>query len=254
MRFIDTHCHLDFEALRDNLPQHLSEAQALGVVHCVVPGVTLAQCRTLPAFAKLHPGVKVAFGLHPYFMAQHKAGDMTQLVALANLHSSELVAIGECGIDAMVEHVDAQQRLFIEHIALANALGLPLIVHHRKSHHLLAAAFKQLPPLHGGVIHAFSGSLQDASIYLKQGFKLGVGGTISYPRAAKTRTTLAQVPLDALVLETDAPSMPLAGYQGQVNVPKRVVEVFEHLCAIRDESPQVISDALYSSSATLFRI
>ncbi|WP_125779502.1 TatD family hydrolase [Pseudoalteromonas rubra] len=254
MRFIDTHCHLDFDELRERLPQHLADAQALGVERCVVPGVTLVQSRTLRAFAKQYPGVKIAFGLHPYFMAQHKAGDMAQLAALAHRHSSELVAIGECGIDATVEDIPAQQQLFIEHIALANALKLPLIVHHRKSHHLLAAAFKQLPPQNGGVIHAFSGSLQDANTYLKLGFKLGVGGTISYPRAAKTRTTLAQVPLDSLLLETDAPSMPLAGYQGQPNLPKRVVEVFEHLCAIRDESPQVISDALYSSSVTLFRI
>ncbi|AZZ99361.1 TatD family hydrolase [Pseudoalteromonas sp. R3] len=252
MRFVDTHCHLDFTELASHLAEHLSEARALGVEQFVVPGVTLAQCRTLPAFARQYSGVKIAFGLHPYFMAQHKAGDMAQLAALAHQHSLELVAIGECGIDAMVEDIPAQQALFIEHITLANALGLPLIVHHRKSHHLLAAAFKQLPPQNGGVIHAFSGSLQDANTYLKLGFKLGVGGTISYPRAAKTRTTLAQVPLDSLVLETDAPSMPLAGYQGQPNLPKRLVEVFEHLCAIRDESPQAIAEALYCASGEMF--
>ncbi|WP_046003642.1 TatD family hydrolase [Pseudoalteromonas rubra] len=253
MRFIDTHCHLDFDELKDQLPQHLADAQALGVERCVVPGVTLAQCRTLPAFAQQYPSVKIAFGLHPYFMTQHQADDMAQLAELAHQHSSELVAIGECGIDAMVEDIPAQQQLFIEHIALANALKLPLIVHHRKSHHLLAAAFKQLPPQNGGVIHAFSGSLQDANTYLKLGFKLGVGGTISYPRASKTRTTLAQVPLEALVLETDAPSMPLAGYQGQPNVPKRVVEVFEHLCAIREESQQQIAEVVYVTSLSLFR-
>ncbi|WP_125560714.1 TatD family hydrolase [Pseudoalteromonas rubra] len=252
MRFIDTHCHLDFEEFRDSLSHHLTEAEALGVGQWVVPGVTLKQCRTLPAFAQLHPGVHIAFGLHPYFMAQHSATDMLDLAALAHLHRSQLVAIGECGIDAMVDDVTAQQHLFIEHIVLANDLRLPLIVHHRKSHHLLAKAFKQCPPQNGGVIHAFSGSLQDAQSYLKLGFKLGVGGTISYPRAAKTRTTLAQVPLQALVLETDAPSMPLAGYQGQPNVPKRVVEVFEQLCTIRDESPEKIAETLYNSSQSLF--
>ncbi|KAF7787841.1 TatD DNase family protein [Pseudoalteromonas rubra] len=254
MRFIDTHCHLDFEEFRDSLPQHLTEAQALGIGQWVVPGVTLAQCRTLPAFAQQYPGVHIAFGLHPYFMAQHNAADMSDLAALAHLHRSQLVAIGECGIDAMVADIDAQQHLFIEHIALANALSLPLIVHHRKSHHLLAKAFKQCPPQNGGVIHAFSGSLQDAQSYLKLGFKLGVGGTISYPRAAKTRTTLAQVPLESLVLETDAPSMPLSGYQGQVNVPKRVVEVFEHLCAIREESPQDIAEVIFKTSQEILSL
>ncbi|ALU42994.1 TatD family hydrolase [Pseudoalteromonas rubra] len=254
MRFIDTHCHLDFDVLKESLPQHLTEAQALGVGQWVVPGVTLEQCHTLPVFAQQHAGVHIAFGLHPYFMAQHSATDMSDLAALAHQHRAQLVAIGECGIDAMVEDIDAQQHLFIEHIALANALGLPLIVHHRKSHHLLANAFKRLSPQNGGVIHAFSGSLQDAQSYLKLGFKLGVGGTISYPRAAKTRTTLAQVPLDALVLETDAPSMPLAGYQGQPNVPKRMAEVFAHLCDIRKEPAQQLAHALYSSSAALFRI
>ncbi|WP_353801547.1 TatD family hydrolase, partial [Shigella sonnei] len=109
-----------------------------------------------------------------------------------------------------------QIKIFEYHVELANQLELPLIVHHRQSHDLIAQSFKRCKPKYGGVIHAFSGSLQQADYYIKQGFKLGVGGVITYQRAQKTRHVIAQVDPEHLLLETDSPSMPLLGYQGQI--------------------------------------
>ncbi|BBN82646.1 DNAse [Pseudoalteromonas sp. A25] len=254
MHFIDSHCHLDFSELKQNLDTHIAIARELGVLRFVVPGITYPQSVALLAFAKRYPECRIALGLHPYFIEQHSEETLSALKSLAQTHRDNIVAIGECGIDGTRPNIEFQFTLFVEHIKLSNALSLPLIVHHRQSHHLIAQALKACPAKHGGVIHAFSGSLQQAQYYIDQGFKLGVGGTISYERAKKTRQVVSQVPLDSLLLETDAPSMPLSGYQGQVNLPQRLVDVFEHLCDLRSESAEQIASQIYSSSCTLFRI
>ena len=254
MQFIDTHCHLDFDEFKGDLQNHVYRANQLGIRGFVVPGTTLKQSQKLLSFKQHKADVHIAFGLHPYFMAEHQDGDFEQLRSLAIEHRELLVAIGECGIDASIAGLEKQQALFVEHIKLANELSLPLIVHHRQSHHLIMQAFKQVQPKWGGVIHAFSGSLQQAQAYIKLGFKLGVGGTITYERANKTKQALAKVPLDCLVLETDAPSMPLAGYQGQINLPERLKMVFDCLVAIRSESESEIAKQIYASSCSLFKI
>ncbi|MDK1288564.1 TatD family hydrolase [Pseudoalteromonas umbrosa] len=254
MRFIDSHCHLDFDELADNLTEYMSDASASGIERFVVPGITLAQSESLLTFQQQHPSCHIAFGLHPYFLTERSVEDMPQLVALAVQHKEKLVAIGECGIDSHCDDLAMQQTLFKEHIKLANQLGLPIIVHHRQSHHLIAQAFKQVAPQFGGVIHAFSGSQQQAEYYIKLGFKLGIGGTITYARARKTRDVVSCLPLSNFVLETDAPSMPVCGFQGQINVPVRLVDIFEQVCQLRVEPPEVIAQALYKSSRELFSL
>ncbi|MCF6435387.1 MULTISPECIES: TatD family hydrolase [Pseudoalteromonas] len=254
MHFIDTHCHLDFTEFKLDLEQQLAHAHALGVDYFVVPGITIKQSESLLAFSERYSQCRVAAGLHPYFIDQHTDEALHQLILFAQNNKHHLVAIGECGIDGTCPQLPWQQALFAEQIKLSNMLQLPLIVHHRQSHHLIAQTFKQTPPKFGGVIHAFSGSLQQAQYYIKQGFKLGVGGTISYERASKTRKVFSQVPLECLLLETDAPSMPLSGHQGKVNEPRRLLDVFEYLCQLRSEHPEQIARQLYLSSCTLFRI
>ncbi|WP_105169155.1 TatD family hydrolase [Pseudoalteromonas sp. T1lg23B] len=254
MEFIDSHCHLDFAEFKSDLERQMAHAQVLGVRYFIVPGITVSQSESLLAFSKRYPQCRISAGLHPYFIDQHTDEAVRRFMTFARENKQHLVAIGECGIDGTCPQLHWQQAIFAEHIKLSNALQLPLIVHHRQSHHLIAQAFKQTPPEFGGVIHAFSGSLQQAEYYLKQGFKLGVGGTISYERASKTRQVCSQVPLDSLLLETDAPSMPLSGHQGKVNEPKRLLDVFACLCQLRSESPKEIAQQLYLSSRTLFRI
>jgi len=254
MKFIDTHCHLDFNEFKGDFKNLVYRAKQQGIHGFFVPGITLKQSQALLHFKEINEGIYIGFGLHPYFMAEHQGGDFEKLRSLAIEHREQLVAIGECGIDASIADLERQQLLFLQHIKLANDLSLPLIVHHRQSHHLIMQVFKQVKPHYGGVIHAFSGSLQQAQAYIKLGFKLGVGGTISYQRANKTKHAIAQVPLDNLVLETDAPSMPLAGYQGQINLPERLKAVFDCLVAIRNESESEIAKQVYASSCSLFKI
>ena len=218
MQFIDSHCHLDFSEFDTNRESLINACVAKGINQFIVPGISLAQSLNLLEFKATYPQVSIAAGLHPYFLAQHQQSHLESLFNFAKANKTQLVAIGECGIDRSISNLEKQTFLFEQQIALANELDLPLIVHHRQSHDLIAQSFKRCRPKNGGVIHAFSGSIQQAHYYIKQGFKLGVGGVITYERAAKTRAVIAKLKPQQLVLETDSPSMPLSGYQGETTI------------------------------------
>ena len=225
MRFIDSHCHLDFSEFDENRDALIDACQNAGIAHFVVPGISLAQSTQLLCFSKSYPSVSIALGLHPYFLSQHQPHHLSELEQLAKTHANELVAIGECGLDRSIDNLDKQIALFEGQIELANQLALPLIVHHRQSHDLIARSFKRCKP--------------------------------KYPRAEKTRQVISNIAPQHLVLETDAPSMPLAGSQGQINTPLKIREVFTHLCELKGVSgteKQLLADALYDSCSALFLI
>ena len=208
--FIDSHCHLDFSEFDEIRQQLIKKCQQQSIKYFIVPGISLAQSKKLISFAKTYPNVRIGAGLHPYFLAEHQDNHLAELYEFSQVNKQYLVAIGECGLDRSIENLEKQTRLFEGQIELANQLALPLIVHHRQSHDLIAQSFKRCKPKYGGVIHAYSGSMQQAQYYIKQGFKLGVGGVITYQRAQKTRQVIAQLDAQNLVLETDSPAMPLA--------------------------------------------
>ena len=257
MAFIDSHCHLDFTEFDADRAQLISLCQQHNIEKLIVPGITLAQSHALIAFAAQHANVRIAAGLHPYFLAEYQHSHLVAITEFAEQHRSQLIAIGECGIDRSIDDLALQAQIFEHHIALANQLELPLIVHHRQSHDLIAQAFKRCKPKFGGVIHAFSGSLQQAHYYIKHDFKLGVGGGITYERAQKTRHVVATLAAEHLLLETDSPSMPLAGFQGQINTPLQLPLVFEQLCQLKqltEQGKRSFEQQLYQSCSALFRI
>lgn len=253
--FIDSHCHLDFSEFDSTRATLIKECHAKGVKQFVVPGISLAQSQLLLTFKATYPSVKVAAGLHPYFLDEHQGSHVDALFKFAIENKNQLVAIGECGLDRSIGNLPKQTHLFEKQIELANQLALPLIVHHRQSHDLIAQSFKRCKPKNSGVIHAFSGSLQHAQYYIKQGFKIGVGGVITYSRAIKTRNVIAVIKPEHLVLETDSPSMPLSGFQGDVNTPLQIPRVFEALCRLKPNQDRAsLAAQLYDSCTEVFRI
>ena len=182
---------------------------------------------------------------------------LESLKKLAYKHQNNIVAIGEAGIDGKVaeahNNLSRQIEVFQTQIALANQLAKPIIVHHRRSHQHIQPILRRSSCSHGGIIHAFSGSYQQAKNYLDLGFKLGVGGTITYPRAEKTLKTVSKLPLSSLVLETDAPSMPLYGQQGRDNSPRNIPSIFESLCLLRSEPEENIAQQLQSNVDSIFK-
>ena len=247
----DSHCHLDLPELLPELELHLASAKAVGVERFLVPAVQSSAWLPLLELKRLY-GFYITLGVHPWWVSQSELEALSGLEALAAL--PEVSAIGEIGLDfALDEQSFALQRQCFElQLQLAAKLKKPVILHHRKSQNELLQIIKQLQFSQGGILHAFSGSFSQGKAFIDMGFKLGIGGTITYDRAEKTRKAVKQFPLDALVLETDSPSMPLNGFQGQINTPAQLPLVLKELAELRGENQQQIAQVLFNTTVQLF--
>jgi TatD DNase family protein len=210
--WIDTHCHLDApEFDLDRTAVH-ARARAAGVGLLVLPAVCSANLDSVRELA--HAGSDAyALGLHPMFVEREEEGALLRLAARLHAHAADprLVAVGEIGLDGFVPGQDAalQSRCCADQLALARELGLPVILHLRRSADALLALLRRTR-VRGGIAHAFNGSLQQAQAFLDLGFKLGFGGAMTHERALQIRRLAAQLPAEAWVLETDAPDIPPA--------------------------------------------
>ncbi|ATA19464.1 TatD DNase family protein [Gibbsiella quercinecans] len=255
-RFTDTHCHFDFPPFYGQEAQSLALAQQAGVRQIIVPAVTADRFARVLRLAREHSPLYAALGLHPLYIAQHGDEQLAQLADFLASKPAKLVAVGEIGLDLYMAEpqLARQQRLLAAQLKLAGRHDLPVILHSRRSHDQLAAMLRRADVPRRGVVHGFAGSLAQAQAFVRLGYFIGVGGTITYPRAQKTRGVMAQLPLAALLLETDAPDMPLAGYQGQPNRPERAADVFQALCLLRPEPAETIATQLQQNTRTLFAI
>lgn len=252
MQLIDSHCHLDFSEFESDLSSVINRARMQGVESFVIPGVSSKHWDKQLKLAQAFDNVYCAFGIHPWFLEHDPLSDFVKLERL--LESKSTVAVGECGLDATIDNMPLQQEVFVAQIELANRFSKPLIIHHRKTHHLIQQCFKQVKPNYGGVIHAFSGNINDAKKYIDFGFKLGIGGGITYERASKTRATIQTVGLSDILLETDSPDMPLFGQQGKRNEPQNVIEVAKTLAALLLCSVEEVADVTSKNTKALFGI
>ncbi len=256
MRFIDTHCHYDFPPFEHHETTELMRAGDAGVEKIIVPSVSCARFPAVMQLASDYPSVYAALGLHPVWSDDHHPQDIDQLQQWLHQQPEKLVAIGETGLDYFTPALAAQSEKQITFLkaqcALAKRYDLPLILHSRRTHDPLAGLLRQAKLPATGVIHGFAGSLSQALAFVKLGYRIGVGGTITYPRAAKTRHTIASLPLTSLVLETDAPDMPLQGFQGQPNRPEQVVAVCQALAELRTESAEQIAEVIRENTLQLF--
>jgi len=256
LALFDTHCHLDLPQLASLQQEHWQQAQQAGVKALLIPAVSAAAWPDLLQLRATEPAWQIALGIHPWWAAQHSLQQVIQLADLLEQHRGQVAAVGEIGLDFALDSdtFELQQQLFSAQLTLANRLDLPVILHHRKSQVQLLAELKRQRFAAGGILHAFSGSYAQGMAFIEQGFKLGIGGTITYERAEKTRKAVSRLPLAALVLETDAPAMPLSGFQGQTNTPAQLRRVFESLCNLRPEPPENLATALWQNSLTVLRL
>ncbi len=251
----DTHCHFDFEPFH-NIEAELASAHHVGVVRFLIPSIGLSNWERVNQLSNQYEGIYFSLGLHPYFLEQHQDEHLDLLDEQLQVRSHKCVAVGECGVDLYhdTKSKDRQLRLFDGQIALANRHQLPLILHQRKSHQCMVSTLRKSQFFYGGVIHGFSGSYQQARDWIDLGFAIGVGGTVTYPRAQKTRNTIARIPIDSMVLETDAPDMPMNRYQGKTNHPKYLPEVLHCLSEIKKATKQTIASQLWIKSNSVFDI
>lgn len=261
--FFDSHCHFDFPEFDADRMDVWRVAQSKGVNAMVMPGVYPTQWERLIKMSESISGFYWALGIHPCWIHQvpidkdslstYEKQIDGYLAALSGADRNKFVAIGECGLDKTTEvSLQQQQEVLGWHIDLANRLGKPLIVHSLKTHNELISLCKKHKPRCGGVVHAFSGSYETAMQLIDIGFCLGAGGVITYERAQKTRGTFARVPIEAILLETDSPDMPLCGHQGKRNTPESIPLIAQTLAELRGETTAVIAKKTYANTCRLF--
>ncbi|KJY82253.1 deoxyribonuclease [Vibrio galatheae] len=255
MRLFDTHCHLDFDVFAADLDGHIDAAKQAGVERFVIPSIGPSNWRKVADLADQYSSIYYALGIHPYFIDPDSHTYQKQLRQLLTERPAQCVAVGECGLDAMVG-IDRlrQEQIFVQQVELAQAFQLPLIIHIRKTHNRLLQLLKQYRFSYGGVIHGFSGSYQQAMQFVDMGFFIGVGGVITYPRASKTRQAIIQLPLESIVLETDSPDMPLNGHQGKENHPKMLAQIVSCLASLKGMSKQTVAERVWKNSNSAFGI
>lgn len=229
---IDTHCHLD--AAEFNLDRDAVHGAALaaGVEGIVIPSVTVNSLNGVKNCVLRYPGCVAAYGIHPLFVASAREGDIAALRHW--LAEENPVAVGEIGLDHFVENSDPvrQEWFFIEQLKLAKEFDLPVILHVRRA---IDPILKQLRrfKLKGGIAHAFNGSAQQADEFITLGFKLGFGGAMTYSGSTRIRTLAATLPLESIVLETDAPDIPPAWLNRGRNAPAQLAKIATVLAELR---------------------
>lgn len=253
LRLFDTHCHLDFSIFEREFEHHLHLARQQGVEKIMIPAVGPSNWQRVAELANGYPELYFALGFHPCFLSTSSPADIDELEQKLLQKPAQCVALGECGLDFATDIAPAlQETMFEMQLELAKRARLPLILHSRKAHNRLIQLLKKHQFNQGGVLHAFSGSVQQANQFIELGFKIGVGGVITYPRANKTRLTIAALPIESLVLETDAPDMPLNGFQGQANHPQKLPIILQTLALLKNQSEQTVADVLWKNSHSLF--
>ena len=250
---VDSHCHLDASEFDDDRAAVVARARRAGVLRQIVPAVDAAGWPKLRDICAGETGLFPAYGLHPMYLDAHRPGHLVELRDW--IEREHPCAIGECGLDFFVDGLDpdAQHRYFIGQLELAREYDLPVVVHARRAVDAVIAAIRQVGSLRG-VVHSFPGSAEQARQLWQLGFLVGLGGPVTYERANRLRKLAATIPLECLLLETDAPDQPDAGIRGQRNEPARLATILQAIANLRDEDAAMIAAATARNAERLFSL
>ena len=249
--FIDTHCHLDaaeFDADRD---AEYARAVAAGVAIQIVPAISRDNFAAVAATCARYPGCLPAWGLHPMYADAHRPAHLADL--RAQIAAQRPVAVGEIGLDLFVKGLDyaAQEFFYVEQLKIARDHDLPVLLHCRKANDELLKHLRKIR-VRGGVAHAFNGSPQQADAFIKLGFKLGFGGAFTWPRANRLRRLAVDLPLDAIVLETDSPDIPPVWIGRGRNAPGELPRIAQTLAELRGIDVAAVAQATTRNARELF--
>ena len=238
---IDTHCHLDAAEFGDTQAALVREANAICVARIVVPSVERSNFETVKRLCAQHAGCLPAYGIHPMYVDRAAPADLDALREYLALPGT--VAVGEIGLDFFVDDYDRekQEYYFSEQLKLAREFDLPVLLHIRRAQDVALKHLRRIRVC-GGIAHAFNGSRQQADEFIKLGFKLGFGGAMTYGRATRLRELAQKLPLESIVLETDAPDMPPSFLErGQPNKPEYLPRIAQTLAELRNVSAENIA-------------
>lgn len=251
MRLYDSHSHLDapeFDADREAV---IARAEAVGVDRQLVPAVDFGSWPTLKAVCALRPGLKAAYGLHPMYLDRHRPEHLDALPGW--IERERPAAVGEFGLDFFVEGLDpgTQRVYFVRQLEIAKAFDLPVVLHARRAVDEVIATLRRIGGLRG-VVHSWSGSEEQAALLHRLGFKLGIGGPVTFERAQRLRRTVATVPREQLLIETDSPDQPDATRRGERNEPAFLRTVLAEVARLRSEDEAEVAAYTSANAEALF--
>jgi TatD DNase family protein len=254
MQLIDTHLHLDEEAFRPDRDEVVGRAAAAGVDTLISIGITVATSRAAVALAQAYPSVYAAVAIQPNYVSQAAPGDWEIIQELAT--QPKVVAVGETGLDRYWDHApfDLQVEFFDKHLELARRLDLPFIVHCREAEKDVVAQLRRAAadgPLRG-VMHSFSGDAETALACVELGLFISFAGMLTFKKNDALRAVAAQIPLDRLLVETDAPYLAPTPFRGKRNEPAYVRHTAEVLASVRNLSPEEIARVTTENARRLF--
>nr|CBA09385.1 putative deoxyribonuclease [Neisseria meningitidis alpha153] len=255
MNFTDTHCHLADAALRENLPHILTAARKVGVKRFIVPATCPQDWQSVAELSEMpseHGQIRIALGIHPWFSDGIAERDCVRLEAMLARYPQAWV--GEIGLDFYDKTQTPPQRerqiqVFVRQLAIAQTLRRRVIIHNLKATADIAAAVKQTGFAQGGIVHAFSGSAEEARVLTKLGFKIGIGSLLLNPNARKVRDTLKALNDGDFVLETDSPFM----LKNTVNTPANILRIAEIAAQIRGTGAAEIAAITERNADSLLR-
>ncbi len=249
---IDTHCHLDLPVFDTERQEILNRCAQLGIAKIIVPSIDAKGWERVLTLCNAKTSLFPALGLHPAFMHQHRPSDIQKLKQL--IDQARPIAIGEIGLDFYLKNLDPeqQQTLFEAQLDIARHAALPVLLHVRKAHDAVLKILRRIRVI-GGIVHAFNGSLQQARQYMDLGFKFGFGGALTYEHALRLRSLAKNLPLDTIVLETDAPDMVTSQHRGERNSPEYLIECFDALAGIRQEKREEIEAQITKNCHVVFK-
>lgn len=256
--YIDTHCQLNFPQFDNDRAMVIGNAKKAGVKQFINPGVDLYSSKQAIELAKKHPGVVfAAVGIHPY-EAQHDP-DINALYKLYNDYKNYIVAVGECGLDyhqytgeKALGKKDKQKRLLAEQAELAIKHNLPVIFHCRDGFDDFFDVLDTLPSQPKGVIHCFSGGLQEVRQAQKRDFFVGFDGNVTYSK--HLQSIIPQIPISMILLETDAPYLTPVPHRGTRNEPKYIPLIAREIARLLGVSIKNVEESTTENSRKLFGI
>ena len=251
LNIVDSLAHLDDGRFEGDLDAVMTRAAEAGVDQVVIHATDRTSWMPIRDLCGNYPQTHPAYGLHPMFLAEDAPTHVDALSSWLDDHRA--VAVGEIGLDFHGDGVDhdLQRHVFARQLDVARRRGLPVIVHARGALEEVILTLRRAGGLRG-VVHSFSGSEQQAQHLWDIGFCLGIGGPVTYERAQRLRRIVSRMPLDFLLLESDAPDQPDAAHRGQRNEPARVADVLRCIAGLRDESEAEIAAATTANAHRLF--
>ncbi|MDO4433757.1 MAG: TatD family hydrolase [Alysiella sp.] len=251
MMLTDTHCHLAATPLINKLPEIITAASAANVKGFIVPSIQEQDWQTVLHLFRQPEIRAVALGIHPWFSGSLNQDNLSQLNVL--LSENPNIWVGEIGLDFYPKQLafNAQEQqiwAFEQQIDLAKQHQRPVILHNVKASAALLHSIKNHAFTYGGIVHAFSGSLEEAQAFIKLGFKIGIGTLLLNPNAKKVRHAASTLPLDALLLETDSPYM----LPENPNTPANLFQIAQIVCTLRGIKLSQLAQACENNLQTLF--